>query len=173
MKCPACQNEMAEKTVADVTVDVCDGGCGGLWFDQGEFRRFDEPHEPAGELLDVRPDPNVKPSHERLSCPRCDNLLLMTSFFSVRKEVEIDECPGCAGVFLDAGELAHIRTLFQSEEERRSAADAYVSQVMGQDLAKMQKESEQAKDQARRFANALRFVCPSNYVSGKQDWGAF
>jgi Zn-finger nucleic acid-binding protein len=33
MKCPACKNVLQEMTVDNVTVDICKGGCGGIWFD--------------------------------------------------------------------------------------------------------------------------------------------
>jgi hypothetical protein len=35
--------------------------------------------------------------------------------------------------------------------------------------AKGQKEAERARNIARIF----RFICPSYYLPGKQDWGAF
>ena len=58
MECPACRRALQERTVDGVTVDVCDGGCGGLWFDKGELDHFDEPHESAGsQLLAVKRDP--------------------------------------------------------------------------------------------------------------------
>ena len=41
MKCPACENELTDKDVGGVTVDICNGGCGGLWFDNFEFKKFD------------------------------------------------------------------------------------------------------------------------------------
>ena len=33
MKCPACFNQVTEMQVGSLVVDVCDGGCGGIWFD--------------------------------------------------------------------------------------------------------------------------------------------
>jgi len=34
----------------------------------------------------------------------------------------VDECPKCAGFWLDAGELAGIRSEFATQEERKAAA---------------------------------------------------
>ncbi|MHC4128909.1 MAG: TFIIB-type zinc ribbon-containing protein [Planctomycetota bacterium] len=39
MNCPVCENSLAEKTVESITVDVCEGGCGGIWFDNYEFEK--------------------------------------------------------------------------------------------------------------------------------------
>ena len=106
MKCPACSNELQEMTVADVTVDVCKGGCGGIWFDNLELKKFDAPHESAGQaLLNVERDETVQVDRtKRLKCPKCDDIVMMRHFFSVKKDVEVDECPGCGGFWLDAGE---------------------------------------------------------------------
>ena len=42
MKCPACENELTEKIFANVPLDVCEGGCGGVWFDWFELQKFDD-----------------------------------------------------------------------------------------------------------------------------------
>ena len=56
MKCPACSRELAEVQVGSLLVDVCQGGCGGIWFDAFELQRMDEAHEPGEPLLDLRRD---------------------------------------------------------------------------------------------------------------------
>ena len=175
MKCPACGNMLQEVTVEDVTVDVCKGGCGGIWFDQFELKKFDEPHESAGQaLLDVERDQSITVDRtKRLNCPKCDDIVMMRHFFSVKKDVEVDECPGCGGFWLDAGELGTIRSLFETEEERHKAADEYFSEVFGDKLAAMRAENEIKLNKARKISNMFRFICPTYYIPGKQDWGAF
>ena len=175
MKCAACNNELQQMTVADVTVDVCKGGCGGIWFDNFEFKKFDEPHESAGEaLLDIETDPNITVDHnKRLNCPKCDGITMMRHFFSSKHKVVIDECASCAGIWLDAGELRQIRSLFDSEEQKQQAADEYFNALFGSQLKKMEAESEAKLQKARKFANMFRFICPSYYIPGKQEWGAF
>jgi Zn-finger nucleic acid-binding protein len=160
----------------DVTVDVCDGGCGGIWFDHFELRKLDEESETAGEaLLDIHRDPNVHPDQsQRYRCPRdTDDVVLMRHFWSVKREVTIDECPECGGVFLDAGELGRIRHEFATEADRHAAADAYFAEVVDPMLESAHKQSEEELARAQRFGHALRFVCPSWYVPGKQAGAAF
>ena len=41
-------------------------------------------------------------------CPRCPELVLERKWFSDLKQVEIDQCPKCGGVWLDAGEFSRI-----------------------------------------------------------------
>jgi len=107
------------------------------------------------------------------SCPECDDVTMMQHFVSVKRQVAIDECGGCAGIWLDAGELRMIRDLYHTEADRRRAADQYFEEVFGGDLENIKAESDEKKAKARRFAKALRFLCPSQYIPGKQTWGAF
>ena len=41
-------------------------------------------------------------------CPRCPELVLERKWFSDKKQVEIDQCPKCGGIWLDAGEFTRI-----------------------------------------------------------------
>ncbi len=111
MKCPACFNKLTQLQAGNLTVDVCQGGCGGIWFDAFELQRVDEEEEAAGEvLLHVERDPLVSVDTARKrECPRCAGMKLRRHFFSARRRVEVDECPNCGGYWLDSGELALIR----------------------------------------------------------------
>ena len=176
MNCPACTRALATRTFDGIELDACVDGCGGLWFDQFEFRKFDEPHEEAGAgLLDldgVRTRPTA--ADDRFECPRCEeDLVLRRRFFSTRRQVEVDECPACAGIWLDVRELRDLRSLFESEEARKEAAAAYFDEVFGPQLAALRAESEAGRDRAARFAHALRFITPSYYIPGDQEWGAY
>ena len=175
MECPVCKNLLEEMTVEDVVVDVCKGGCGGIWFDNFELKKFDEPHESAGEiLLDIERDERAVVDHnKRLKCPKCDDVVMMRHFFSVAKKVEVDECPGCGSFWLDAGELCQMRSLFSSEQERHEAAEKYFSEIFGDQFAAMKAESEDKLNKAKKITNIFRFICPSYYIRGEQDWGAF
>jgi Zn-finger nucleic acid-binding protein len=176
VSCPACGHQLSPRTVGDLTVDVCDGGCGGIWFDHFELNKVDERAESAGEaLLDVRRDPGVlvDPT-ERYRCPKdTDGVVLMRHFWSVKREVTIDECPECGGIFLDAGELGRIRNEFDTEAERHAAADAYFKDVVDPLLDEQRAASAEELARARKFAAAFRFITPSWYIPGKQVGAAF
>lgn len=175
MNCPACKNIMKEITVEDITVDICQNGCGGIWFDRFELKKVDEPQESAGEkILDLCNDPSIEVDHSlRLHCPKCENMIMMRHFFSVKREAEVDECPNCAGFWLDFGELGKIRSQFNSEEERIIAAKEYFADIFNVELSKMRQESDEKAKKAKKIASIFRFICPSYYIPGKQDWGAF
>ena len=167
---------MSTRTAGDVTVDVCDGGCGGIWFDHWELQKLDEQSESAGQsLLDVRRDPGVvvDPA-ERYHCPKCaDDVVLMRHFWSVKRAVTIDECPECGGIFLDAGELASVRSEFVSESDRHAAADAYFADVVDPLFNEERAKSAEELAKAQAFARTFRFLCPSEYIPGQQAGAAF
>src|ERR671917_485122 len=89
------------------------------------------------------------------------------------REDRVIECPRCAGFWLDAGELAGIRNEFATQEERKQAAQEYFSELFDPDLAVERAKTMEDLRKARRIAYAFRFICPSYYIPGEQDWGAF
>ena len=175
MKCPACNRQLEEMNVGGLVVDVCKNGCGGIWFDNFELEKVDEQHETEGELLlDIPRDETIEIDYSRTRlCPKCKNVKMMKHFVSPEKQVEIDECGSCGGIWLDCGELARIRSQYATEKERREAARAYFSELFGGELEKMHQKSKTKLKQAEKFARVFRFICPSYYIPGKQDWGAF
>ena len=175
MDCPACHHPLEAQEAGGVTVDVCSEGCGGIWFSWMELQRFDEPKEAAGEaLLDIDRVEGVSIDPGPLHCPQCaDQIQLMRHFFSVKRDVTVDECPECGGYWLDPGELRSIRTDFASDEERRAAAEAYFDETFGGQLSAAHAETEEHLARAHKVANMFRFICPSYYIPGDQQWGAF
>jgi len=175
MKCPACGRGLVQVEAGGLTLDACQGGCGGIWFDRLELATFDEPHEAAGEqLLHIARDDSVNVAYDQKRvCPRCTDVKMLKHFFSVKRQVTIDECPQCGGVWLDFGELGQIRDQYATEDERRAAAARYFGDVFGEKLAVMKAEAQARVEDAQKFANIFRFVCPSYYIPGDQSWGAF
>ena len=129
MKCPACFHELSEVQVGAMAVDVCDGGCGGIWFDAFELQRVDEEHEVAGEhLLNIQRDPNMRvdPARKR-DCPRCPGIKLMRHRFNPKSSVEVDHCPNCSGYWLDSGELEKVRKENETARTNQAAQKVSVS----------------------------------------------
>lgn len=133
MKCPACFNALKEIQVGNLRVDVCQNGCGGIWFDAFELEQADEEREAVGEpLLHIERDQRVIVDFARKrECPRCTGIKLHQHFFSAKRRVQVDQCPNCGGYWLDAGELAQIR-----EERAETAAELKEQRfsLSGQDL---------------------------------------
>lgn len=110
MKCPACQRKLTEIKVGTVALDVCQGGCGGVWFDADELTHVNDQHRKSGRGLQVTRDETITvddalPRH----CPVCPRTRLVRRLFSLGTGVEMDCCPKCQGVWLDFGELETIQ----------------------------------------------------------------
>jgi hypothetical protein len=144
MKCPACFNELKPLQVGSVTVDVCQGGCGGVWFDAFELQRIEQEDETATQwLMNVERDPQIQldPLRKR-KCPRCTDVKLMRHFHSPKRRVEVDECPGCGGFWLDAGELARIRAELQAQRELAQGQQPYLTSRVIRYLYQVGREKE-------------------------------
>src|SRR5260370_8350155 len=110
MNCPACGNAMTEMTAGAVTVQACKGGCGGLWFDEWQLGKVDQPDQSAGEVLlhiEQNPAVTVDPNQRR-QCPRDAGIVMMRHFWSVKRDVVVDECPKCEAIFLAPRELPQL-----------------------------------------------------------------
>jgi Zn-finger nucleic acid-binding protein len=97
----------------------------------------------------------------------------MRHFYSSTVKVEVDECPGCTGFWLDYGELRNIREKCPSDIKRTELAHKYIDEIFGIELAAMTKASTDKAEAAKKISRMFRFICPSNYIPGKQKWGAF
>ncbi len=128
MKCPACYDELRELQVGSLKVDACPA-CGGVWFDAFELQKADDEEEVVGERLQqINRDSGVvvDPSKKR-QCPRCEGVKLHRHFFSAQRRVQIDQCPNCAGYWLDAGELAAIRAEKGAAAQREKLQEGFIS----------------------------------------------
>ena len=130
-------------------VDVCDCGCGGVWFDAFELQKVDEPGEEAGErLLEFKRGPRVAiDTSRKRECPRCNGIKLHRHFFSAKRRVEVDQCPNCSGYWLDAGELAAIRA--EKLEETGREEDMSKASLSAQTIRYLYNLKTQARRDAR------------------------
>jgi hypothetical protein len=129
MNCPACFKPLAEIKVGSVKIDVCHGGCGGIWFDAFELERVERAqHGAGGSLVRVTRAPALSVDFSlKRDCPRCDGIKLKRHFFSARRQVEVDQCPNCGGYWLDAGELQKIHEEQTHSVAARKINDAEIS----------------------------------------------
>ncbi len=161
MNCPVCANVLTAITSGGLTVDACKGGCGGLWFDQFELKKVDQGQETAGaDLLEIERNPAVQiDPDKRLNCPKCsDGTVMMRRFASPKRGVLVDECPGCGGYWLDAGELAAVRAEFSTEADLRQAQERLLQDAAGRQLAEMRAASMVENERASRIGGIFRFL---------------
>ena len=94
-------------------------GCGGLWIPGFQLKKSEDlASENRTQLIELSRQYRVAgiDTTARLRCPVDSEIVLMRRFFSFKKEVEIDECAGCGGVWLDPGEFEKILEFYFSPE---------------------------------------------------------
>jgi len=133
INCPACDKPMTKVCMqgADVSVDVCLDGCGGMLFDNRELKKFDEEHENIDEISDIiqgKTFENVNEAEVRI-CPICK--VPMVKQGSGKAGVQIDVCNTCGAKFLDNGELKKIRTF---DDVSTNKAEALMSALYTKNL---------------------------------------
>lgn len=141
LRCPACYHPLTPHTIGAVTVDVCEGGCGGAWFDSFELQRIAETDHATEALASVPHAEriNLDPTRKR-QCPRCDGVKLIRHFASGLRRVEVDHCPSCGGYWLDYGELDKVIEEKSQEAQVRAARQTTISMTMIRSIYRMKLE---------------------------------
>ena len=156
LNCPSCGNILSKIMLSDIVIDVCQGGCAGIWFNKNEITKFDEKREKDGEVLiklKKNPDIKIDTAKDRI-CPACD-IKLTKHLFGDKQEVEIDECEKCGGLWLDSGELALIR----GEDSVEADKDTVARQQFLAYSGKLFKDAEIRKaEKVNSFDKFLGFV---------------
>lgn len=120
MKCPACDTSLVVVEHQQIELDLCLGGCQGLWFDHDELIWLRA--EGAALFADWPP---AAAAHPLRHCPRCQRVMAACQ----NDGIVLDRCPAGHGIWFDAGEidqllaqqpdqalLTFITTLFCPEE---------------------------------------------------------
>ena len=117
INCPACGKEMKKVFIegANINIDICTDGCGGMLFDNRELEKFDEKSENADKILDEVKGKNFEKTDDnaRIICPVCNIPMVK---MGASGNVQIDVCNVCGAKFLDNGELLKIRNDYLPKE---------------------------------------------------------
>jgi Zn-finger nucleic acid-binding protein len=132
-----------------VEVYVCENGCKGIWFDQGELRMLDKNNEGLGAALQeaLKSPRNNHGQRGQINCPRC-SIPMHTHKYARAKEVNVDECYSCGGFFLDSGELTEIRDNYMSDAEINAYADQIANSVPEYAREKKDLDAEKNREEA-------------------------
>ena len=141
--CPACQKKMTEIFIssAGIALDVCLDGCGGIYFDNREYKKVDEQHENIDEILEAikgKEFIKVDEMQERI-CPVC-GAKMVKNHASTKHEILVDDCYNCGGKFLDNGELQKIRAQYKTEAERSADMMALAESMFGEDIKRLEED---------------------------------
>ncbi|TLU66418.1 hypothetical protein FE810_05330 [Thalassotalea litorea] len=168
MKCPRTGSPLKTVKVGKIAVDISEE-CGGVFFDNLELDKFDEKHEIRGEVLVehlTQFESVILDADNRINCPKCENVVMMRRFYSPKQVLEIDECPNCAGIWLDSGELELLRENFSSERERIAMCEKLIQEVdKDPDVIKQRMEHQNTIGNLETFTKVMnRLFTPRHYL---------
>lgn len=150
IKCPACGKNMEKVFIPSegINIDICTEGCGGIFFDNREFDKFNEEHEDVAIIEEKIKDKTFEPVDDNAVriCPACGGQMVKNTS-AAKGNIKVDDCYICGGKFLDHGELFKIREEYKNDEERQNSAMEYLYSKVGKELSELDKET------ARRKAN--------------------
>ena len=158
IKCPACGKEMQKVFMpsAGVNLDVCLDGCGGIFFDGRELKKFDEQSESIEDLkkeLEGKTFEKVDESQTRV-CPLCGNNMVKNNV-SIKKEITIDECYNCGAKFFDNGELIKMREQYPTEKDRQQAFLSGTYREIGSQIDALEFQYDMNYAKRSKFLKAL------------------
>ena len=108
--CPACGKEMRTLYVpdADINVDVCINGCGGVYFSKKEIWNFDNIKNSVDTILSQIKRRHLTEENENSArkCPSCG--AKMVKFGIDGTDVQMDMCYSCGGRFLNYDALTRL-----------------------------------------------------------------
>lgn len=120
MDCPRTKTPLKKVNVGSVPVFISEA-CGGVFLETQSLKNFECAQGKRGKVLVehlAQFHTELKNEAERVKCPSCDDVVMLRRYYSPLHVVEIDECPGCGGIWLDTGELVKLQSLMLNEKER-------------------------------------------------------
>lgn len=105
-KCAASAGQLVAIEVDEHEVDRCTG-CGGIWFDKGELGSLLNHDTGKIRALLGGDDPEAL-DQKTGTCPR-DRARMVRVTSARNRQVIIETCPTCQGIWLDGGEFERIK----------------------------------------------------------------
>lgn len=160
ISCPACGKKMHKvfMTEQNLNLDVCLDGCGGIYFDNREFKKFNENAEDITPLKNAYQGKTFKnvDDNEMRVCPVCSTKMVK-HFSSSKQEIQVDECYACGGIFLDYNELERIRDEYITELDGDLDAMKNLYHSVGDELRKSQESHSKIQQNSilRKFVGVM------------------
>ena len=118
--CPRCDDELVGENVTrrddgkatSFVIDSCPR-CGGVFYDDGEFRRACNLSDGSWKAFVQRMalTRHDSQSGQALQCPGCDGPMTTYRIANRSEFCLIDHCPACKGVWLDDGEAEDLKAI--------------------------------------------------------------
>ena len=158
INCPACGKEMTKIFISGegVNLDICLDGCGGIFFDNRELKKFDEQSENIEELKQAIQGKTFEKTDENLTriCPVCGTNMVKNSV-SIKGNIIIDECYNCGAKFFDHGELIKMREEYPTEQDRRQALLSETYEEVGSKIDQLELQNNMNRAKRSKFLKMM------------------
>ncbi len=109
--CPRCNTncssiEIEDQLFSTFSAMECES-CGVHWFHSDDLTKVENTYEVT--LVEFRKIPGKEKQMELLTCPSCKSITMEKVIHKRDKNVTMDVCLKCKGVWLDSGELKAIQ----------------------------------------------------------------
>lgn len=105
MNCPRCKSENIEPFKHEgVEFDFCTD-CHGIWCDRGELAQYVETIKDTPEKFHLTSEGRLT----EMTCPKCNTQTLYELPYLKEKDLLIDKCSECFGIWLDSKELGQVQ----------------------------------------------------------------
>ena len=158
MKCPACENELIERKISGVQVNVCRGSCGGLWFHITQIRKIEHLKLGAGSTIlhfTVADGVKIYRGAEH-PCPQCKTTLLYRHFYSRKLDTEVNQCAKCSGFWIDVGGL--VKIMNSPQEEQKELLEKYFTAIIDEKIYGMNLGNQDIAQAAKMITSIFRFL---------------
>jgi membrane associated rhomboid family serine protease/Zn-finger nucleic acid-binding protein len=116
LACLRCRTPMEVVLEKKVEIDRC-GTCAGTWYDDGELTRaLGSSYNHAAILA------NMQPAASALKCPCCAGAMARLEFIGRGLLIELENCPGCKGFWVDPKNFEAIARFGKSRTGPRAPA---------------------------------------------------
>ena len=132
--CPRCQRDMREVTVQAnpgqlIILDQC-AQCGGIWCDKWEL--FPVQAEEAARIDPL--DENLLRdrsdlTHKQLYCPRCTAELHVFAEPILPKEIQLQRCLRCDGIWLNRGQFRRYKEFQSRTRSEKLGVEAVIAKL--------------------------------------------
>ena len=147
MQCPICARELVDTIIKGIKVEICNGGCGGVWFDWSEIIKIDKFTYSGDDFPVIRRDANhIMDQSRRYICPRCKNIAMTRGFTSIFTDLLLGECQSCGGFWLNGEDVDELQYHIAEYTRPESFKDT----------------------RQEHIAMALCFLCPGHLLVGNQ-----
>jgi Zn-finger nucleic acid-binding protein len=155
--CPDDKVFLRSLTMKQVTVDACPH-CAGIFFDEGEINQMRLDGDDTLAELDERVQPAEDFTIDFMAleepprqCPSCKHEMDKMRYL-YDSPVILDSCPNCGGVWVEDGELKHMRAVLAASgaENDKVRSEAYVVH------AELHEQREADINRIKRLQRAMR-----------------